>query len=142
MSVEIVAAIAAAALLIVALGLIVLIAAVLRLLRDARAALAATARVVAAVEAELPPTLGHARDLIANLNRIAAGLEPRLEHLDLLLDEAEQALAAVQSSAAATERIARAPLATAARVRRGLRSVGLIGGPGRSSGERSDSNRA
>ncbi len=81
---------------------------------------------LALLEAELPPTLGHMRDLTAKLDELADELPPRLQHLDALLDEGDETLAALRSSAEATEQVVRVPLDAMKRVRRGLR----IGGSG------------
>ncbi len=126
MALEVIWGVLAAAALIVALALLVLLVALLRLMREARATLASGTRLLALLEAELPPTLGHMRDLTAKLDELADQLPPRLEHLDALLDEGDETLAALRSSAEATEQVVRVPLDAMKRVQRGLR----IGGSG------------
>ncbi|MGZ6377773.1 MAG: hypothetical protein ACXWO2_04335, partial [Candidatus Limnocylindrales bacterium] len=61
------------------------------------------------------------RDLTGKLDGLAGELPPRLERLDALLTESDETLAAVRSSAEATEQVARVPLDAVDRVRRTLR---------------------
>jgi uncharacterized protein YoxC len=123
MPIEIAWTLGAAALLIIAVALLVLALSVIGLVREARSVVRASARIMAVVETELPPTLGHLRDLAARLQATAEGLPPRLERIDGLIAEGEQTLAAVRSSAEAAQEIARAPREAVDRVGRGLRSL-------------------
>ncbi len=124
MAIEVIWTVLAGAVLIVALALVVLLVALLRVAREARAALASGTRLLALLETELPPTLGHLRDMATKLDGLAEQLPPRLDHLDALLDEGDQTLAALRSSAEATEQVVRVPLRAMKRVRRTLHMGG------------------
>jgi uncharacterized protein YoxC len=121
MSIELIWAIVALALLVLALCGAALTYVLLRLVREARAALTSSQRLLGVLEDELPPTLHQLRDLTGKLDGLAEELPPRLERLDALLTEGEETLAAVRSSAEATEQVARVPLDAVDRVRRTLR---------------------
>jgi uncharacterized protein YoxC len=84
---EVVWTIAAVALLVIAFALLVLAIGVLGLVREGRSVIRSAARILAVVESELPPTLGHLRDLAARLRATAADVPPRLERLDGLIEE-------------------------------------------------------
>ncbi|MGZ3588898.1 MAG: hypothetical protein ACXVAE_07505 [Candidatus Limnocylindrales bacterium] len=121
MSIELIWAIVALALLVLALCGAALTYVLVRLVREARAALTSSQRLLGMLEDELPPTLRQLRDLTGKLDGLAGELPPRLERLDALLTESDETLAAVRSSAEATEQVARVPLDAVDRVRRTLR---------------------
>ncbi|MGZ6344777.1 MAG: hypothetical protein ACXWOW_05640 [Candidatus Limnocylindrales bacterium] len=121
MSIELIWAIVALALLVLALCGATLTYVLVRLVREARAALTSSQRLLGMLEDELPPTLRQLRDLTGKLDGLAGELPPRLERLDALLTESDETLAAVRSLAEATEQVARVPLDAVDRVRRTLR---------------------
>jgi len=83
--VTVVWAVVAGALVVVALAIVVLAISLMRLAADARSLVASSDRLLTVVSGELPATLGHARELTANLERLSRELDPRLARVDELL---------------------------------------------------------
>jgi hypothetical protein len=122
--VTVVWAVVAGALVVVALAVSVLAISLMRLAADARSLVASSDRLLTLVSGELPATLGHARELTANLELLSRELDPRLARVDELLDEAEATLSFLRGSLEATEEIIRGPLDAVNNARRAVRSVG------------------
>lgn len=117
-------AVVAAALVVVAIAVVVLAVALTRLARDAGVLVANTDRLLGVVAGDLPPTMGHVRELSANLERLSGEIDPRLQRVDALMDEAEATLAILRSSLEATEEIVRGPLDAVNNARQAARSIG------------------
>lgn len=122
--VTVVWAVIAVALVVVAIAVTVLAVALTRLARDARLLIASSDRMLGLIATDLPPTLGHVRELSANLERLSGELEPRLQRIDELMDETEATLAVLRSSLEATEEIVRGPLDAVNNARNAARSIG------------------
>jgi len=124
MPVELVGAVAAGALVIVAIAVLVLTLSIAALARDARILVSESRQTVAALRAELPSTVASLRDAAVELRALTAAVPERLDRLDDLADEAEATMLVLRSSLQATEDVVRAPLDAVDRARRSLRGFG------------------
>ncbi|MEP7360533.1 MAG: DUF948 domain-containing protein [Chloroflexota bacterium] len=123
--VNLVVAIAAAvAFGVIALSVLIIAISVWRLSRDVRRVSRSASEVLSVVSGELPATLKELRQATTNVSRVSAELQPRLERVDALLDEAGGSLVSLRSTIEAAEDIVRGP---AAAVDRAKRTVGAIG---------------
>jgi uncharacterized protein YoxC len=113
-----------AALAVLAISAIVLAVGVYRLARDLAGLARATQRTLSVIDAELPATLADLRTAAANLRRLSDELEPRVVRIDGLLDEGEQTVQALRSTAEAAEEIVRGPAAAIERTRRTVKAAG------------------
>lgn len=108
------------------LALAALIAAISlwRISRDVRRVSRSAAQALAIVNTELPATLKELRQAAANISRVSAELQPRVERVDALLDEADGTLQSLRATIEAAEDIVRGP---AAAMERAKRTVGAVG---------------
>ena len=108
------------------LALAALIAAISlwRISRDVRRVSRTAGEVLAIVNTELPATLKELRQAATNISRVAAELQPRVERVDALLDEADGTLQSLRATIEAAEDIVRGP---AAAMERAKRTVGAVG---------------
>lgn len=112
------------ALAVLAVAALIMAAAVMRLLRDVRELVRTADKNLRLVDELLPPTLNDLRQTGANLARLSAELEPRLERIDGLLDESEATLLALRATVEAAEEMVRGPAAAVDRARRSMRAAG------------------
>jgi len=113
-----------AALAVIAISALFAGIAVWRVSRDVRGASRALTRVTDVINGELPPTLKQLRTTSTNLSRISAELEPRLERVDSLLDEADASVNSLRATIEAAEDIVRGPAAAVERARRTVSAAG------------------
>jgi ABC-type transporter Mla subunit MlaD len=116
----------AVAALIVAIGL-------WRISRDLRGLSRSAGEALNVVNIELPATLKELRHAAANLNRVSAELQPRVERVDALFNEADASLKSLRATLEAAEDIVRGPAAALERVQRtvGAAGEGLVRGADR-----------
>jgi uncharacterized protein YoxC len=107
----------AAAVVVVAVALLLLSLVAYRLARD-------VSRTLDRLDQELPSTLRQARSTAEEVSLTAAEVRPRLERLDGLTDQAEETLATLRGTLAATESIVRGPADVMEGARRTVQSVG------------------
>jgi hypothetical protein len=120
----IVAVVAVAALVVLALAALLMVISVRRMARDVSALSHALDGALAAVNEELPPTLKDLRATSASLARLAEEVPPRMERLDLLLDEADASVKSLRATIEAAEDIVRGPSAAVDRARRAAGAAG------------------
>jgi uncharacterized protein YoxC len=113
-----------AAIVVIALAAVALVVGVLVLVRDLRRLSRAAERTLGLVETELPPTIRDLRSATANLERLTRELEPRLERVDALLDEAEATSLSLRATVEAAEDIVRGPAAAVDRTKRTVSAAG------------------
>lgn len=113
-----------AALVVAALAALLLAVGVYRLARELASLSRATERTLSVIDTELPQALADLRIAAANVRRLSEELEPRLARADGLIDEGEQTLLALRSTAEAAEEIVRGPAAAIERTRRTVRAAG------------------
>jgi ABC-type transporter Mla subunit MlaD len=82
------------------------------------------AEALSVVNSELPATLKELRQAATNISRVSAELQPRVERVDALLDEADGSLQSLRATIEAAEDIVRGP---AAALDRAKRMVGAAG---------------
>ena len=119
-----VAGAAAGALIVLALTVVVLAVAIRRLLRELSGLLSAAEETTRLVNEQLPATLADLRGASANLARLSAEADPRLERVDGLLDEGEQTLLSLRATVEAAEEMVRGPAAAVDRARRTVKAAG------------------
>ncbi len=107
----------AVATVLAAVALLVVALVAYRLARDVR-------RTLERLDDELPATLRQGRSTAEEVSRTVAQVRPRLERLDRLADEAEDTLATLRGTLAATESIVRGPADVMEGARRTVQSVG------------------
>ena len=112
------------ALAVLALSALVVAVGVYRLARDLGGLSRATQRSLSIIDTELPQTLADLRAASANVRRLSEELSPRLERVDGLLDEGEQAVVELRATVEAAEDIVRGPAAAIDRTRRTVRAAG------------------
>ena len=120
----IVAAAAVGALVLVALAALIVAIALWRVTRDVRRVTRSLDELIGIVRDDLPPALAELRTTSASLSRVATGLEPRLQRVDALLDEADATAVSLRATAEAAEDIVRGPAAAMERAKRGVSAVG------------------
>ena len=120
----VVAVAAVLALVVVAVAAVVLVVALRRLIEDVRAVTGVARDNLRLVEELLPPTLNDLRSASANVSRLSAELEPRLERVDALLDESEATLLSLRATVEAAEEMVRGPAAAVDRARRTVAAAG------------------
>jgi methyl-accepting chemotaxis protein len=121
--VELSATIGALALVAMAVAMILIALLVLRLSSDVRRLLASSERLVDETNRDLPGAIAEVRSLASSLRNASDGLEPRLDRLDRLADEAEATLVTVRTAAESVGEVVNGPLAAIGGVSRGLRGV-------------------
>jgi uncharacterized protein YoxC len=132
--VNVVVAIAAGiALAFIALAALIAAIALWRLARDVRGVTKSANEALGVVNTELPATLKELRQAATNLDRVSAELQPRVERVDALLDEADGSLASLRATIEAAEDIVRGPAAALDRAKRmvGAAGAGIAGGADR-----------
>jgi len=112
------------AVVVIAVAAVALAIGLLGVLRDLRRLMAAAQRTMELIETELPPTARDLRTSAANVERLSGELEPRLERVDALLDEAEATSISLRATVEAAEEIVRGPQVAVDRARRTVRSAG------------------
>jgi uncharacterized protein YoxC len=95
-----------------------------RLAGDVRRVSRSAEEAMSVVNAELPDTLTELRQAATNLNRVSAELQPRVERVDALLDEADGSLQSLRATIEAAEDIVRGPAAAMERVQRTVNAAG------------------
>jgi len=124
-TVNLVIAIAAAvALAVIALSAVVAALALWRVSRDVRGATRSLTDLTGVINAELPATLKELRNTSTNLSRLSAELDPRLQRVDSLLDEADASVQSLRATIEAAEDIVRGPAAAVDRARRTVSAAG------------------
>lgn len=122
----------------VALGMIALAALIAaislwRLSRDVRRLSRSATEALSVVNTELPATLKELRLAATNLDRVSAELQPRVERVDTLLDEADASLQSLRATIEAAEDIVRGPAAAVDRAKRTVSAAtdGIVRGADR-----------
>lgn len=95
--------------LLVGIGLVTLSVALLPLLRESRALAQETRQLLGVADAELRPTLSHARDLVANAEVLTEDVAVKLDRLTDLMNHLGTTLEAVRA-AVATGRVSLGPV--------------------------------
>ncbi|MEO8626106.1 MAG: hypothetical protein ABI452_05340 [Candidatus Limnocylindrales bacterium] len=108
----------------VALAALIAAISLWRLSRDVRHVSRSAAEVLAIVNNELPATLKELRQAATNVDRLSAELQPRVERVDALLDEADGSLQSLRATIEAAEDIVRGPAAAMDRAKRTVSAVG------------------
>ena len=83
-------------------------------LPDGMTCLAASGQNFDSINEELPATLKELRQSSANLARVTGELQPRLERVDALLDEADGSVQSLRATIEAAEDLVRGPAAASA----------------------------
>ncbi|HLB44625.1 MAG TPA: hypothetical protein VJK49_04500 [Candidatus Limnocylindrales bacterium] len=124
-TVNLVVAIAAGvALGVIALSALIAALALWRASRDVRRISRSLDEALGTVNTELPATLKELRQSATNLARVSAELQPRVERLDSLLDEADASVQSLRATIEAAEDIVRGPAAAMDRARRTVSAAG------------------
>lgn len=124
MSGETFAIVAAICLVVITAALVAVAVATVRLAAEARRVVGRSDHLLAALGTELPPTVAQARELGANVSRLATELQARLDRVDALLEEADASLVSLRSSLEGVEEVVRGPLDAVDRARRRVGSLG------------------
>jgi uncharacterized protein YoxC len=133
-NVNLVVAIAAGiALGFVALAALMVAVSVWRLARDVRRVTRSANEALDIVNTELPATLKELRQAATNLDRVSAELQPRVQRVDALLNEAGGSLKSLRATIEAAEDIVRGPAAAVDRAKRMVDAAGatIAGGADR-----------
>lgn len=133
-NVNLVVAIAAGvALGFIALAALIAAIALWRLARDVRHVTRSANEALGIVNTELPATLKELRQAATNLDRVSAELQPRVQRVDALLDEADGSLKSLRATIEAAEDIVRGPAAAVDRAKRMVDAAGatIAGGADR-----------
>ncbi len=85
--------------LLIGVAAMVLAISLLPLLRDARGLVADSRRLVTAADAELRPTIGHARELVSNVEVLSEDVAVKLDRLSDLMTSLQITLEAVRTAA-------------------------------------------
>lgn len=109
---------AVGALVVIALAALIAAIALWRMARAVRAVTRSLDETVTVLNAELPPTLKELREGAINLRRVSDEMAPRLERIDMLLDEGEATVQSLRATVEAAEEIVRGPTAAVDRARR------------------------
>lgn len=115
---------AVAALIVLALAALLAVLSLRRMSADVSSLTRSLDQVVAALNEELPPTLRDMRATSANLARLTDEVQPRIERVDVLLDEADLTLKSLRATAEEAESIVRGPAAAVDRAKRMAGSAG------------------
>ncbi len=110
MTLELLWAVVAAAVVLVAFALLIVAVSIARLARDARTLTARTERLLAELEPEVPPALRHLRGASGSLEMLTREIEPRLRRADALMQKTEMTLLTLRSTLEAVEGTVRAPV--------------------------------
>jgi uncharacterized protein YoxC len=120
----IVAITAGAALGVVALSALIAALALWRVSRDVKKVSRSASDVLGVINEELPATLKELRQTSANLTRVSTELQPRLERVDALLDEADGSVQSLRATIEAAEDLVRGPAAALDRAKRTVSAYG------------------
>jgi len=115
---------AVAALIVLALAALLALLSLRRMTRDVSSLTRSLDQVVAALNEELPPALKDMRATSANLARLTEEAQPRIERVDVLLDEADLTLKSLRATVEEAESIVRGPAAAVDRAKRMAGSAG------------------
>ena len=115
---------AGVALGVIALSALIAALALWRASRDVRRISRSLDEALGTVNTELPATLKELRQSATNLARVSAELQPRVERLDSLLDEADASVQSLRATIEAAEDIVRGPAAAMDRARRTVSAAG------------------
>lgn len=114
---------------VVALGFVALAALIAaislwRVSGDVRRVSRSATEALAIVNTELPATLKELRQASTKVNRLSGELQPRVERVDELLEEASGSLQSLRATIEAAEDIVRGPAAAMDRAKRTVSAVG------------------
>jgi uncharacterized protein YoxC len=117
----------------IALAALIAAIALWRLARDVRAVTKSANEALGVVNTDIPQTLKELRQAAINLNRVSAELQPRVERVDALLDEADGSLQSLRATIEAAEDIVRGPAAALDQAKRmvGAAGASIAGGADR-----------
>ncbi len=110
MTLELLWAIVAGAVVLVAFALLIVAVSIARLVRDVRSLTSRTDGLLAVLEPDLAPTVRQLRGVSGNLETLTRELEPRLRRADALMQETEVTLVALRSTLDAVQETVRAPV--------------------------------
>lgn len=85
--------------LLIGVAVVVLAVSLLPLLRDARGLVGDARRLVQATDHELRPTIGHARELVSNVEVLSEDVAVKLDRLNDLMTSLQVTLEAVRTAA-------------------------------------------
>ncbi|MDQ3879691.1 MAG: hypothetical protein M3295_01205 [Chloroflexota bacterium] len=121
-------------LLLIGIATLVLVVAGLPLIGETRRLVTDLRRLAGLADAELRPTLERLRETATRLDGATGELPPRLERLDVLMENADATLTSVRTASDMVARYAGVPGAGIATVAAGLRRARDVFGRGRSGG--------
>jgi hypothetical protein len=121
----VVAIAAGVALGVVALSALIAALALWRVSRDIKRVGRSANDVLGVINEELPATLKELRQSATNLQRVSAELQPRLERVDALLDEADVSVQSLRATIEAAEDLVRGPAAAMDRAKRTVTAAGV-----------------